>query len=409
VYLKHLSLANFRNFVRLELDLPPAVTLLQGDNAQGKTNLLEAIALLSTARSPRGNTDREWVSWHVEREPLPYARLEGILEQEGEETRLEMILTPTNSLSANGLTFRKQIRVNGVSRRALDLVGLMKVVLFMPEDVTLAAGAPSVRRRYLDIALCQMERRYCRTLSRYLKVVERRNALLRQLRESGGDPQQLDYWNRELVQMGSHLLARRWAVVAHLDHRAREIHGRLAGPDERLRLRYLSTVPLLPEEEAKVSEPSGPDEGQAALGGSTALAQEGIAEAFWRRLEEVREREQGAGLTLLGPHRDDFQFLVAGRDLRAYGSRGQQRSAALSLKLAEVEVMEELTGQCPVLLLDDVMSELDHRRREYLLRILDGPNQAIVTTTDWDDFAPAFREGVHCLEVKAGQVGSAGP
>lgn len=404
MHLKHLSLANFRNFVRLELDLPPTVTLLQGDNAEGKTNLLEAIALLSTARSPRTTADREWLSWHADREPVPYARLEGVLEQEGEETRLEMVLVPTGNASANGPTFRKQILVNGLACRALDLVGTLKVVLFMPEDVDLVAGSPSARRRFLDIALCQVDRRYCRTLSRYLKVVERRNALLRQLRESGGDAGQLEFWDRELVQSGSYLIARRWAVLARLDLHAGEVHGQVAGPEARLRLGYLSEVPLTGEGQPKVKRRSGPTSPAAALGDAAAVAQEQVADAFWQRLKGLRDQERGAGLTLVGPHRDDFQFLLAGKNLRAYGSRGQQRTAALALRLAEVEVMKEETGQTPVLLLDDVMSELDRTRREYLLRVLDGAAQAIVTTTDWDDFAPAFRARVHRLKVEAGEV-----
>jgi DNA replication and repair protein RecF len=396
VLLRHLALANFRNFVRLELDLPPQVTLLQGENAQGKTNLLEAIMLLSTARSPRTTADREWLSWHAEREPMPYARLEASLkrESEGEEVHLEMVLAPTGNATANGPAFRKQVRVNGTPCKALDFVGILKVVLFMPEDVDLVAGAPAGRRRYLDIALCQMDNRYCHALSRYLKVLERRNALLRHLREAGGDPGQMAFWDRELVQEGSYVLALRQAFVAFLDAEARRAHWNLAGPEGNLHLRYVSSVPL----------PSEPRQPPPPLGGGILQAQEQVAQAFWQALRETRERERAAGATLVGPHRDDLQFLLSGRDLRTYGSRGQQRTAALAVKVAEVTVMREQTGESPVLLLDDVMSELDHTRRRYLLRLLDASAQAIVTTTDWDDFAPEFRARAHCLRVEGGQV-----
>ncbi|MGC8839697.1 MAG: DNA replication/repair protein RecF, partial [Anaerolineae bacterium] len=377
-------------------DLPPQVTLLQGANAQGKTNLLEAITLLSTARSPRTPSDREWLSWHAEREPLPYARLEASLtrEQAGEEVHLEMVLAPTGNATANGPAFRKQVRVNGTPCKALDFVGILKVVLFMPEDVDLVAGAPAGRRRYLDIALCQMDNRYCHALSRYLKVLERRNALLRHLREAGGDPAQLAFWDRELVQAGSYVLALRQAFVASLDAEARRVHWNLAGPEGNLHLQYLSSVPL-PLEQGETPSP---------LGGRSLQMQEQVAQAFWQALRESRERERAAGVTLAGPHRDDLQFLLGGRDLRTYGSRGQQRTAALAVKIAEVAVMREQTGESPVLLLDDVMSELDQARRRYLLQVLDGASQAIVTTTDWGDFTPEFRARAHCLQVEGGQV-----
>lgn len=399
VLLRHLSLVNFRNFVRLELDLPPRVTLLQGENAQGKSNLLEAIMLLSTARSPRTTSDREWLSWHAEREPMPYARLEASLQrgQQGEEVHLEMVLAPTGNATANGPTFRKQVRVNGSPRKALDFVGILKVVLFMPEDVGLVAGAPAGRRRYLDVALCQMDNRYCHALSRYLNVLERRNALLRHMKEAGGDPGQLAFWDRELVQAGSYVLALRQAFVASLDAEARRVYWSLAGPEGNLALRYLSSVVPLQDAGHR----------QSYLAGSLPQMQTKVAQAFWQALRETGERERAAAATLVGPHRDDLQFLLGGRDLRTYGSRGEQRTAALATKIAEVTVMREQTGESPLLLLDDVMSELDQTRRKYLLRVLDGAAQAIVTTTDWGDFAPEFRAGAHCLRVEAGQISPA--
>lgn len=392
--LTRLALTNFRNFVWLELDLPPKVTLLQGENAQGKSNLLEAITLLSTARSPRTASDREWLSWHAEQDPMPFARLEGSLRLDGgEETLLEMVLAPTGNASPNGPTFRKQTLVNGVPRRALDFVGILKVVLFMPEDVDLVAGAPSGRRRYLDIALCQMDNRYCHALSRYLKVLERRNALLRQLRDAGGDRAQLAFWDRELVQAGSYVLALRQAFVARLDAEARRVHRSLAGEEASLRVRYVATVPW---EDPTPPLPLEPE--------VLARVQERASEAYWQALEAARERERMAGSTLAGPHRDDIQFLVGARDLRPYGSRGQQRTAALAVKVAEAAIMKDVSGENPVLLLDDVMSELDHQRRGFLLDLLDGSSQAIVTTTDWDDFAPEFRHRAYCLQVAEGQV-----
>jgi DNA replication and repair protein RecF len=200
-------------------------------------------------------------------------------------------------------------------------------------------------------------------------------------------------------------LAARWTITERLDALGTEVHQQITGVTERLRLAYDSTVELSPDQmEAVVGDGDGVAQASESLQMASSRSQEIAAEAFGRRLAELRPRERGAGLTLAGPHRDDMRFLLAGRDLRLYGSRGQQRIGALCAKLAEIEVMRERTGASPILLLDDVMSELDRVRRDYLLRLLDGSCQAIVTTTDWDDYAPAFRDRVNCLEARAGEI-----
>ena len=358
--LTHLTLHNFRNYVRLELDLPPGVTLLVGDNAQGKTNLLEAVYYLATSRSSRAGAERELVNWlAVEQEPLPYARLVGHVRRAERELTLEITLTRQAN---NGSRYRKQIRLNGVNRRAMDLLGQLTAVLFVPEDIALVSGSPSRRRRYLDAMLCQIEPAYCRALARYNRIVTQRNALLRDLRERGGDPAQLTFWDEQLVEHGALLVARRRAALIALDELAGDIHADLTDGAERLRLRYAPSVAL----------------------GDEATA-EAIGDAFRRQLLELRQREIPAGVTLVGPHRDEVRFLIHGVDAGVYGSRGQQRTAALALKLAEVHLMRRETGHRPVLLLDDVLSELDGHRRRFLLRWLastDGPEQTVVTTTD---------------------------
>lgn len=386
VYLRRLTLTNFRNYQALKLEFPRPLTLLQGPNAQGKTNLLEAIYFLATSRSPQARLDRQMISWAMEDDPLPFARLVAELDKGGRTTRLELTLAPAET--ANGaLRFGKQIRINGVPRRAIDLVGEMKVVLFLPQDIDLVAGSPSGRRRYLDVALCQIDRAYCRQLSRYNQVLPRRNRVLRQLGERGGDREQLAFWDEKLAGHAGLIIACRQRSVQSLALHVREKHAELTGGSEDLGLSYL---------------PSFMPDGDSA----DRLTEEDIGVAYLARLRATRDREIAAGVTLIGPHRDDLGFSVGGRDLCDYGSRGQQRTAAMALKLAEMQLMVEETGEQPILLLDDVMSELDGHRRQYLAGLLTQVPQAIVTTTDLEDYSPEFLEQVTLWHAMGGSLHS---
>jgi DNA replication and repair protein RecF len=397
MHLTHLSLHNFRNYVRLDLALAPGVTVLLGDNAQGKTNLLEAVFYLATSRSPHAGADRELVNWlAAEREPIPYARLVGRVAHRtdsasfpspagraegghGRELTIEITLTQETD---NGARYRKQIRLNGVPRRAMDLLGHLNVVLFLPDDIALVYGPPGLRRRYLDVTLCQIEPSYCAALARYNEVVTQRNALLRDLGERGGDPGQLTFWDERLVKDGSYLVARRQHAIVLLDELAHQVHGELTDGAEQLRLRYLPSV-----------EPAGTADVQT------------IAAAFQAQLEAQHRREVASGVTLVGPHRDEVRFLIDDVDAGVYGSRGQQRTAALALKLAEVELMQRETGEQPVLLLDDILSELDAQRRHFLLnRLNDGLEQALVTATDLHVFPPDFLWQCCVWNVLMGQL-----
>lgn len=398
--LTHLSLTNFRNYVRLELRLSDRITVLQGENAQGKTNLLEAIHLLATARSPRATAERELINWLALESSLPYTRLAAEIDDAGRTEQLELVLALSRNGGTNGPVVRKQVRINGVAKRALDLVGRLRVVLFLPEDVSLVAGAPSERRRYLDIALCQIDPAYCRALAEYNKVLSQRNALLRRLRDEGGDAGQLAFWDSQMVTHGALVLARRGQAIGQLDRLAAASHCDLAGEGERLRLVYL---PSLETGWAPVNRSLDAAEAEQA----TVWSRDRIAEAFGAQLQAGRGREIKAGASLIGPHRDDMAFIVNGRDLRAFGSRGQQRTAALALRLAEVALMRTVTGEPPLLLLDDVMSELDARRRRTLLDVLGEVGQAVITATDWDVFAPAWLGQARRMVVTAGRVSDA--
>jgi DNA replication and repair protein RecF len=410
MFLSHLSLTHFRNYHHLELDFTERLTLLQGHNAQGKTSLLESIFLLATSKAVHAQADREVVDWQAQDEPIPYCRVAGLITGHlGSPTRpveVEVIFTPRG----DGTNFGKQVKINGATKRNLDLLGLLRAVLFLPEDVRLIDGGPVERRRYLDIALCQIDTGYCRALSEYQKVLAQRNSLLKTLREQAAlSPAavdaQMQFWDDRLVQHGSLVLARRHNFSAELEVLARQRHKDLSAGSETLRLEYLPSFNYGPLNDAEFKrwQTEGSDESYAGWGAFTISAEE-VAVRYRAKLVEQRNRELAAGASLYGPHRDDLRFIVNGRNLHHYGSRGQQRSAALAVKLAEVQAMTAATGSTPLLLLDDVMSELDARRRSMLLDALEGVQQAIITTTDWDDFTPQFRRAAQRLHVCAGGV-----
>jgi len=442
MHLSHLSLTYFRNYHSLEIDFEKSLTLLQGQNAQGKTNLLEAIYYLATSKPIHAQLEREVVDWQAANEPIPYCRIAAELIDEDDRERdplqLEIVLTPR----ARGNNYNKQIKINGVTKRNIDLVGLMRAVLFLPEDIKLVAGAPGERRHYMDVALCQIDRMYTGSLSRYQKVLTHRNSLLKDLREQGlraGDSSaetQLGFWDDQLIEHGGYVIARRYEFVQQLQRLAYRRHFELSGHREQLHIQYVPSfnpgylsaeeyralkegVPPEPVSVDVESDISGTLEAMGGQMGRLTLAEaapeeyvaatapldpEEVAEQFRSQFMQRRSRELAAGSTLYGPHRDDLRFLANERDLRTYGSRGQQRSAALSLKLAEVQAMNEATGSLPLLLLDDVMSELDAQRRSTLLAALDGVAQAILTTTDLEDFTPEFRDRAQLFKVHNGTV-----
>jgi DNA replication and repair protein RecF len=393
MYLTRLSLVNFRNYARLSLDMPRRVMVLQGANAQGKTNILEAIYYLTAAKSPFATGDTQLVNWLAEQDDLPHARVEAELIRGNALTRIEIILTRDER---NHDRYRKHIRINGVDKRVMDLIGVANIVLFVPQDISLVDGSPSGRRRYLDATLCQIDPHYCRALAQYGRVLEQRNGLLRQLRDRGGPPDQLRFWDDRLIEHGAQIIAHRQRAVLDLEVLAQPIHRDLSGGRERLRLRYSPSFdPQHPQE----------DDQQLRLGldlpppVSTPQDPEAIQEAFHMRLRSALSEEIARGITLSGPHRDDLLFLNGQIDLRTYGSRGQQRTAVLATKLAEVELMARVTGEQPILLLDEVMSELDADRRQYLCRQITRAEQSLVTTTDLDTLAPGVLElaALYCV------------
>lgn len=409
MFLSHLSLTHFRNYAHLDLDFTKPLTLMQGRNAQGKTNLLEAVYFLATSKPVHATTEREVVGWQAADEPIPYCRVAVTVrdhpEMGGRPLELEILLTPRD----DGVNFKKQVKINGAPKRSLDLVGLMRAVLFLPEDIKLVDGSPGERRRYLDIALCQIDRTYCRELAAFQKVLTQRNSLLKTLREQNAAPNapttaaQLGFWDEQLVQHGSYVVWRRDAFLHTLQECATMRHRALTSDQEELVLQYVPSFnvgALADAEFERLREGTL----SAAPVSDAPLTHAQVTERYAAKLASRRGRELTAGNSLYGPHRDDLRFLANGHDLRVYGSRGQQRTAALSLKLAEVTAMTEATGTPPLLLLDDVMSELDAVRRSTLLAALDGVEQALLTTTDWDDFTPEFRAQAQLLTIRQGEA-----
>ena len=393
--LNSLSLANFRSYRQLELELPYPVVLFKGDNGQGKSNLLEAIYFLATTRSLRAGSDRELISWDALNEPIPYARVAGTVIKAGGELRVEIVIRadrPDRSASALGeiegapTSLSKRIKINGVVKRALDLLGQINVVMFSPQDLDLIAGAPAIRRRYLDIVNCQVDTRYCRSLQQYNRVHHQRNHLLKQIRDGKQPPETLEFWSEELVKSGAYLLFRRHETASALNARLESFFRRLTGTGKKLRMDYRSTVE------------------EAAAGTEAQRDLASIAELFREGLRRYQKREIVQGLSLLGPHRDDLLFFADGINMNIYGSRGEQRAVALALKLAEVEFLQSTTGERPLLLLDDVMSELDPLRRLLLLETIGFAGQTLVTATEIEPFSPEFLARAALFEIRQGMV-----
>jgi DNA replication and repair protein RecF len=390
MHVTHLTLRDFRNYDRLELGLEPGTTLLYGPNAAGKTTILESLFYLATTRSPRAGADRELVRWDAEGDigTPPFARLLCDVRRNDGKVRLEVLVQRRADDEGQLVnTSIKTVRVDRKTVRALDLVGNLRVVLFTPADLALVTGAPSERRRYLDVTLSQLDGRYVRTLSHYQKVVQQRNSLLRAWRErrrpqrSAAD--ELAFWDRELSLSGAYVLRERMAAVAELNTLIGPIFCQVTA----------GTKPLIAAYQSSVAALEGtPDERM-------------IESAFVTHLERIRDDEIGRGQTLIGPHRDDLQLTMGGVSIGTYGSRGQQRSATLALKLGEAELMQARAGDAPVLLLDDLLSELDAERRTHLLATLARPDQqTLVTATGMEDFDAPFLERARKIRVEGARL-----
>jgi DNA replication and repair protein RecF len=396
--LTHLSLTNFRNFVRLETDWPPGPTLLVGANAQGKTSLLEAVYFLAGASSPHASSDRQLINFLALKDPSPFARIVAELRRHDVAERIEVRILEEPGAPGEGPRLKKEILVNGVRRPARQLAGAFNAVLFQPRDLQVVEGSPGDRRRFLDEALSQADAVYGETISHYAKVLSNRNALLRQIQESGrvsgGD--QIAFWDEQLADLAATLIRGRALALRELEHLAQPIHADLTRGSESLRLEYNPSFNPLPQPQGQLGLPlDSPLERPAS-------SREDLREGFLAALRDSYSEEVARGLTLIGPHRDDFRIRASGIDLTTYGSRGQNRTAILALKLAEIEWMRQRTGEWPVLLLDEVLAELDADRRLSLLARVHSAEQAILTSADLGMFAEEFRRRTTIWEISGG-------
>jgi DNA replication and repair protein RecF len=399
MHIEHLSLTNFRNYARLELSLPHQPVVIHGDNAQGKTSLLEAIYYLATSKSPYTSSDRQLIHWRTEHDPLPYARITAELSTKTSALqRLEVTLMLDN---ASGVPrFKKNIKLNGVDKRVMDIVGLVTVVLFLPRDLSLIEGSPTDRRRFMDTTLSQVNRAYVESLDEYERVLPQRNALLRRIAERRASPAELGYWDEQIASHGAILIAERQKFLRELEIRAQLNHHQLTGNRETLTLQYQPS--FLPKSEKNTVQQLSFDALGLDLHKEMTAAE--IQPQFVEQLAKEQRESIERGATLSGPHRDELRLLINGRDCGLYGSRGQARTTVMALKLAELEWMHEHQGEWPILLLDEVVAELDSKRRAFLLDRLSGEMQLLVTTTELDIFSEDFVNAAEKLHIVEGQI-----
>lgn len=337
--IKSLELMNFRNYEFLDLKFSEGTNILYGDNAQGKTNVLEAIYLSATTKSHKGSKDKDIVGFDKEE-----AHIRTYLAKEGIEYKIDMHLRKNKS---------KGVAVDGQKlKKAADLLGLLNIVFFSPEDLSIIKNGPAERRRFVDMELCQLDNFYLYNLNHYNKIVNQRNKLLKDMYFNPQLKDTLNIWDSQLVSFGSKIIERRRMFVGQLNEIIYGIHKKLSGDREELIIKYEPDVEI---------------------------------DDFETILKKNQEKDIKLKQTSVGPHRDDFSFMTGNIDIRKFGSQGQQRTAALSLKLSEIEIVKKITKDTPVLLLDDVLSELDSNRQNYLLNSI-GNIQTIITCTGLDEF-----------------------
>ena len=383
-------MVNFRNYEGLELDLEPGMILMQGSNGAGKSNLLEALYLLAIAKSYRASTERELVRRQTADEEVQ-AQVSAVVERDSGRVRVQIGFRTSaepadgDAEGAGASAIQKSVRVNGVPRRTSELVGEVNAVMFGAQDLDLVLGPPPLRRRYLDILISQLDQRYLRVLQRYHRVVSQRNHLLKTIRERRAKAGELDFWDDELVDTGRYLIARRVETVRTLSEIARPIHWELTGEVESLELCYRPSVEI-----------------------DSGTSEDELGRSFRKALTLGRPREVAQGYTVCGPHRDDLQMLLDDMDAGLYASRGQCRTVVLAMKLAEASYLRDQRGQEPILLLDDVLSELDAARRAHVLERVRQYQQCFITTADVGTVAEEYLSRMTAYVVGGGRVGRAG-
>ncbi|SET74891.1 DNA replication and repair protein RecF [Oceanobacillus limi] len=348
MHIEELKLKNYRNYDQLELSFDDKVNVIIGENAQGKTNLMEAIYLLAFTKSHRTPREKELIQWEKD-----FSKIEGRINKRNRTFPLEIVIS----------TKGKKAKLNRIEQKRLsDYIGSLNVVMFAPEDLSLVKGSPQIRRRFIDMELGQIQPTYIYHLGQYQKILKQRNHLLKQMQyRKTEDRTMLRVMTEQMVEHAAIILERRFSFLELLRKWATPIHRGISRDLETLEIRYSPTIEVL--EDAN---------------------KEKIESIYLHKFQEMEEKEMERGTTLLGPHRDDLIFYVNDKDVQTYGSQGQQRTTALSMKLAEIELIHNEVGEYPILLLDDVLSELDDYRQSHLLNTIQGKVQTFVSTTSVD-------------------------
>jgi DNA replication and repair protein RecF len=397
MYLTHLSLTDFRIFSRFDQDVPQNALILIGDNAQGKTSLLEAIYYLSSLDSFQASNSVELINFSALQNDLAICRIVADYQKGDSNHHLEIRIIRDTHSNGNS-SIRKEILLDGQKKKINSVLGHFNAVLFLPHMLQIVTGSPQLRRHYLNLTLSQVDPRYTEALSEYNKALSQRNALLKQLFERSGNPDQLSYWDERLTQSGSYIIHARIHAIQNLGQLSASIHQELTRGEEILRLSYLPSYEPLPSPPGQIELPLEDPLDRSGLG------IEEIQGGFREKLLQQQREEISRGVTTHGPHRDDLRFISNGMDLGNFGSRGQLRTALLAIKLAEVAWLKENTGHWPVLLLDEVLAELDDTRRQDLLERLAKTEQSLLTTTDLNLFSDEFRKTAGRWEIRNGQL-----
>ncbi|PLT29497.1 DNA replication/repair protein RecF [Peribacillus deserti] len=368
MHIEQLHLTNYRNYADLDVSFENKVNLILGENAQGKTNVMESIFVLAMAKAHRTSHDKDLIRWDEE-----YAKIEGRVKKRNSSIPLEL------TISKKG----KKARANHIEQQKLSqYVGNMNVVMFAPEDLHLVKGSPQVRRRFIDMEIGQVSPVYLHDMSQYQKILQQRNHYLKLLQiKKTSDTAMLDVLTEQLIEYAVKIVAKRFHYLSLLQDWAYPIHSGISRGLETLKIEYISTV--------NVSE-------------SMELSK--MKSEFEEKFDKINTREKERGVTLIGPHRDDLIFHVNGRDVQTFGSQGQQRTTALSLKLAEIELIHSEIGEYPILLLDDVLSELDDYRQSHLLNTIQGKVQTFVTTTSVEGIDHQTLKEASAYYVKQGHL-----
>ena len=359
MYIKRLQMLNYRNYLALDISLSKNVNVFIGDNAQGKTNILESIYYCAFAKSHRTSKDKELINWNGENTFISLS-----VSKKRIDKRIDI------NILKDG---KKAIKINKIKINKIgELFGSFNVVMFSPEDLKIIKDSPGVRRRFIDMELCQLNSRYYYNLVQYNKILNERNIVLKNMKI---DKDILDVYDIKLIDYGYNIITDRINYMDKLNYYGKNIHGDITSGKEQIEFKYVSTVKDL----------------------------KNIKEDFYKILKQNRIRDIERGITSVGPHRDDFLVLINNIDTKIYGSQGQQRTAVLTIKFASLNIIKELIGENPVLLLDDVLSELDFSRKKYILSTI-GELQTIITCTGIDDLTDYLDKNSKVFKVKNGEI-----